>query len=112
MELLREAGMFGTASVLLFIVGCAVIVKRRAAAPLSSATPFVLALLACGAVGHGVGQRIVRDALDNVHGDVHTKLTLLNAGTGEAAANLVIGGSCALVLLALAGALSLARRDA
>ena len=61
MDLLREAGMFGTASVLLFIVGCAVVVKRRAAA-LSSATPFVLALLACAAIGHGVGQRIVRDA--------------------------------------------------
>lgn len=109
MELLREAGIFGPAAVLLFIVGLGATLTRGRArgATLATAAPFILGILALGQLGQGIGQRLVRDATDQVP-DLVQKVSFLNIGTGEAAANLVVSGAAALLLAAIAGVVSLA----
>jgi hypothetical protein len=111
MELLREAGIFGPLSVLLFVGGLVVTVTRGRAshATMATAAPFILAILALGQVGQGLGQRLVRDAVEKVP-DLAQKVSFINIGTGEAAANLVVSGACALLLCAIAGVVSLADR--
>jgi hypothetical protein len=104
MQLLHEAGVFGYATVALFTVACVVVVRTKI-----SSTPFALALLALGQLGQGAGQRVVRDACETVV-DVQAKLSFLNIGSGEAAANLVISGMTAIVLVALAAILRTQRR--
>jgi hypothetical protein len=102
MELIREAGIFGAAAVVVFVVGLVATlgVGRARGAALTTATPFVLAVLALGQIGQGEGQRHVRAALASVP-DLANRLTLLNEGTGEAAANLVVSGTAALTLAIL-----------
>ena len=106
MDLVYEAGAVGLLTLALFAVGVvrAARAKARAEPPLAAALPFVIAVLASGELGQGLGQRNVRAALDRVP-DLVSKVELLNVGTGEAAACLLLSGAAALLLSAVAGAL-------
>jgi hypothetical protein len=84
---------------------------RARGAPVATAVPFVLGTLALGQLGQGLGQRNVRAVLDHIP-DLADRVTVLNEGTGEAAANLVLAGEAAAVLLLVAAALALADRRA
>jgi hypothetical protein len=109
MDLLREAGIFGPLSVLLFLSGLTVTLTlgRARGAVVATATPFILAILAAGQLGHGLGQRLVRDAIEKVP-ELAQKVSFLNIGTGEAAANLVVSGAAAFLLCVVAGLVGLA----
>lgn len=107
MELLQEAGPFGPLAVLMFIVGLGAAIKTRSA---SSTAPFILAVLGLGQLGQGLGQHAVRDAVEQVP-DLVQKVQFINVGTGEASSCLIISGACAVLLCAVAGALSLSKRE-
>jgi hypothetical protein len=113
MELVVEAGATGLAILLVFVggLGAILVASRARQAPWATTAPFVLAVLSLGQLGQGLGQRHVRAALDGVPELAH-KVALLNVGTGEAAANLVLSGGAALALVAVAAALALADRRA
>ena len=109
--MVTEAGVFGLVSVGLFIGGVlfTVTVGRARGNPFAVALPVGFFILAAGQLGQGLGQRLVRDAVERV-APLADKVALLNLGAGEAAANLVLSGACALLLGLVAGAVALASR--
>jgi len=93
MEPVLEAGATGLGAVLVFTggLGALLVVGGAQREPWATTTPFVLAVLSLGKVGQGLGQRQVRADLDGVP-DLADKVAVVNMGTGEAAANLVLSG--------------------
>lgn len=104
MSLIIEAGIFGPAILLAFVAGlvASLGVGRARGSTMATATPFILGLLSLGQLGQGLGQRLVRDALERVP-ELVNKVAILNEGTGEAAACHVLSGTAALLLCAIAG---------
>ena len=95
MQLVLEAGAVGIVIVVVFVAALAARVTGRA----SSSMPWVLGLLSLGAVGQGLAQRAVRDAvlgLESIDVDV---ARIVAVGSAEASANLLLAGSAALVVL-------------
>jgi hypothetical protein len=110
-----------------FIAGVAAVttVGRRSGRPGSTAAAWAVVILAAGALGYGTGQRKV-SAWVNQQSHHHAqgaapsgeqpppsdqRLAILSEGTGEAAANYVLAGVCALLVSALGGVLVFFRRD-
>ena len=62
------------------------------------ATPFAVAVLAAGFLGHGMGVRLVSRAAEGAP-SLPEKVMFLSLGSSEAAANGVIAGGLALILL-------------
>jgi hypothetical protein len=98
MQLVLEAGVVGAVIVVVFVVALA----ARATGRASSSTSWVLAMLSLGAVGQGLAQRAVRDAVLDIatrpH-DVDDLVSIVAVGSAEASANLLLAGSAALVVL-------------
>lgn len=99
MQLVFEAGVFGTVIVVVFVAALAARVTGRA----TSSTPWVLALLSLGAVGQGHAQREVRDAILRVGADID-EVALIAVGTAEASANLLLAGAAGLLVLLVGAA--------
>jgi hypothetical protein len=99
MHLVLEAGAVGIVIVVVFVAALAARVTGRNGSPTSSMSSmsWVLALLSLGAVGQGLAQRAVRDAVLSVGPDVDARLVAV--GSAEASANLLLAGSAALVVL-------------
>jgi len=95
--------------VVVFVAGLFFTLTRRQDGAIRTATPFILGTLALGQLGQGLGQRLVRDAIDKVPA-LDKKVDFLNLGTGEAAACLVVSGGAALALCIVALGVSLADR--
>jgi hypothetical protein len=103
MQLVLEAGVAGVVVVVLFVAGVVVAGRsaQRGRDPFRAASPLLFGILAAGQLGQGWGQRLVRGALEQLpDAAVADRLLLLNEGAGEAAANLVLSGSAALLLVA------------
>jgi hypothetical protein len=102
MQLVLEAGVAGVVVVVLFVAGVVVAGRsaQRGRDPFRAVSPVVVAVLAVGQLGQGWGQRLVRSAVQQApDAPVGHRLLWLNEGAGEAAANLVLSGSAALLLV-------------
>jgi hypothetical protein len=102
-ELWREAGFAAWLCLIFFGAGIAVLVTKR-----GSVSPWAIAVVAAGALGDGLGMRLVSKAAEGAP-SLPEKVTYLSIGSKEAAANLIIAGIFALVLL-LVGAIATAVR--
>lgn len=107
MQLFQEAGAFAYVALAAFCAGLYLVVVQRS----RQAPAFAAAILALGALGGGLGQRMVDRYLEGVP-DLPTKIAVLSAGTREATANLVLSGLLALLLLGVATAAARLRGDA
>jgi hypothetical protein len=108
MSLLTEAGIFGYLAVITF--AAAVFSLIRSKDPLRVAPSWAAGVAGLGMIGVGLGQRLVDAYLDRVP-DLAEKVVVLSAGTREASANLLLGGICAVGLLAFGAVLSASRRE-
>lgn len=108
MDLFTEAGAFAWISLALFSAGLFVVVRGRVPAP-AAATALAVAIVACGLVGDGLGQRLVDRAAREAP-ELETRVAILSAGTRETSSNLVVSGLLALALLGTGAAVGLARR--
>jgi Mn2+/Fe2+ NRAMP family transporter len=93
MDMFTEAGIGAYVSLTLFIV--ALVRSAKSGARLE---PWATAIVATGALGAGLGQRLVARAAE-LAPTLPEKVTILSIGTREATANLVVAAMFALVLL-------------
>lgn len=91
MQIFVEAGAVAFVALALFVMGLMARVRGQ------SVDAWVMGILAAGAVGVGLGQRLVAAAVDAVT-DLGAKVDILSVGTREASANLLIAGVFAGVL--------------
>ncbi len=116
-DLMHESGYGAWLSLVLALAGLAATftVGRRSGRAGSIAAAFAAAVLASGQLGVGSGQRKVDRAVQGLpESDLATRVAILSVGTREASANLLFSGACAMVVLAVGGALALGqarRRD-
>lgn len=111
-QLMHESGYGAWLSLILALAGLAATftLGRRTGRPGSVAAAFAAAVLASGQMGVGGGQRKVDRAVQGLpESDLATRVLLLSVGTREASANLLFSGTCAMVVLAVGGALALGR---
>jgi len=106
LELFQEAGFAAWLCTGLFIAGVAMLAIKRA-----NVTPYAVAIVAAGVMGQGLGMRLVSKAAEGAP-SLAEKVTYLSLGSKEAAANLIIGGVLALILLAVAGVAAKVRGSA
>ena len=112
-QLMHESGYGAWLSLILALAGLAATftVGRRSGRPGSVAAAFAAAVLASGQLGVGGGQRKVDAAVQSIPAaDLATRVEILSVGTREASANLLFSGACAMLVLAVGGALGQARR--
>ncbi|MCC7072266.1 MAG: hypothetical protein IT383_13140 [Deltaproteobacteria bacterium] len=93
MQLFMEAGFASWLSALLFLAGIGLVSFKRL-----PATPWAVAILASGVLGYGLGVRLVSRAAEGAP-SLPEKVMFLSLGSSEAAANGVISGGLALILL-------------
>lgn len=93
MQLFMEAGFASWLSALLFLAGVGLVAFKKL-----PATPWAIAILASGVLGHGMGARLVSRAAEGAP-SLPEKVMFLSLGGSEAAANHVISGALALILL-------------
>ncbi len=93
MQLFMEAGFASWLSAAVFLAGIGLVAFKRL-----PATPFAVAVVASGVLGHGLGMRLVSRAAEGAP-SLPEKVMLLSLGASEAAANGVISGGLALILL-------------
>lgn len=93
MQLMMEAGFASWLSAALFLAGIAMVAFKKA-----PVTPWAIAVLASGFLGYGMGARLVSRAAEGAP-SLPEKVMLLSLGSSEAAANGVIAGGLALILL-------------
>lgn len=93
MQLFMEAGFASWLSGALFLVGIGLVAFKKL-----PATPWAIAILASGVLGHGMGMRLVSRAAEGAP-SLPEKVMFLSLGSSEAAANGVISGGLALILL-------------
>jgi len=96
MDMFTEAGIGAVISLALFVVGL-VTAARGGGRPDALAG----AIVAVGAIGTGLGQRLVARAAEAAP-TLGDKVEILAVGTREATANLVVAGTLALVLIVVA----------
>ncbi len=109
-QLMHESGYGAWLSLILALAGLAATftVGRRSGRAGSVAAAFAAAVLAAGQLGVGSGQRKVDQAVQSTpESDLATRVLLVSVGTREASANLLFSGACAMVVLAVGGALAL-----
>ena len=92
MQIFVEAGAFSLVALALFATG--LVARARGGA----VEPWALAVLAAGAVGTGLGQRLVARAAEQAP-SLADKVAILGAGSSEAAANALIAGVLAGLLI-------------
>ena len=95
MQLFIEAGFASWLSAVLFLAGVGLVAFKRL-----PATPWAIAVLASGVLGHGMGMRLVSRAAEGAP-SLPEKVMFLSIGSSEAAANHLIAGALALILLAV-----------
>ncbi|HEY1098354.1 MAG TPA: hypothetical protein VGF99_05485 [Myxococcota bacterium] len=100
MQLVLDAGFTGFAIVALFVVALA----ARATGRSSSSTSWALGLLSLGAVGQGLAQRAVRDAVLALHAAGEDVAAIVAQGSAEASANLLLAGAAALIVVVVGAA--------
>ena len=116
-QLMHESGYGAWLSLVLCLAGLAATftVGRRSGRAGSVAAAFAAAVLASGQLGVGTGQRKVDRAVQSTSAaDLATRVEILSVGTREASANLLFSGACAMLVLAVGGAVALGqarRRD-
>lgn len=98
MQLFIEAGFASWLSALLFLAGVGLVAFKKV-----PATPWAIAILASGVLGHGMGARLVSRAAEGAP-SLPEKVMFLSLGGSEAAANHVIAGALALILLVVGAA--------
>ena len=98
MQLMMEAGFASWLSAALFLAGVGMVAIKKA-----PAAPFAVAILASGLLGYGMGARLVSRAAEGAP-SLPEKVMLLSLGSSEAAANGVIAGGLALILLIVGAA--------
>jgi len=91
MQIFLEAGVFSLVALAFFVAGLVARARGR------SVDGWALGILVAGAVGVGLGQRLVASAVDAAT-DLALKVELLSVGTREVSANLLIAGVFAGVL--------------
>ena len=109
-QIMHESGYGAFMSLILALAGLAatLTVGRRIGRAGSVAAAFAAAVLASGQLGVGTGQRKVDQAVQATPAsDLATRVQFLSVGTREASANLLFSGACAMVVLAVGGALAL-----
>ncbi len=109
MNLFLEAGLFAWGAFAVFLIGLVVLVRSKKNAVLN-AVVLAVSILALGEVGAGVGQRLVATAVQNI-ASLDEKVLVLSMGTKEAAANHLVAGTLAFVLVAIAVAVVGSRRS-
>jgi hypothetical protein len=109
LETIHEAGWVAWIIVTIALVSAAVVVarRRRGESLAGAAATLTLALSLANA---SVGQAKV-DAAVTAEPDPALQLIVLSHGTREASRNLMVGGTCATLLLALGGAVSALTRS-
>lgn len=107
MTLFVEAGLFAWISAALFVAGLVLSVRTKLGG-FPTVLAIAVAIAAMGQVGAGLGQRLVSRAVQNI-ASLDERVMVLNLGTQEAAANQLVCGVMALLLLAIAAGLHLAR---
>lgn len=95
MQIFAEAGVFAFVALALFLGGVVAAARDKAV------EPWALSILAAGAVGVGLGQRLVASAVDATDA-LEDKVAILSVGTREVSANLLIAGTFAGLLLGVA----------
>ena len=96
MQLIVEAGALGVVVVVVFVAA----LFARASGRSTSTAPWALALLALGQIGQALGQRAVAGAFETIDGTVR----MLAIGSAEASANLLLAGTCALIVVVVGAA--------
>lgn len=112
-ELVTDCGVFGMVAIVTTAAGAVATLRigRRVGRPGSVAAGFAAAVLSLGAIGYGLGVFAVERAVNKVAElDAAQRVVLLNMGNREAAGNLIVAGTGALLLLALGGALALTHK--
>jgi len=112
-EFFSHCGFVGYLALALILAGLAVTatVGRKIKRPGSVAAAFAVAVLACGALGFGLGQHRVDSVVSTIERkDVEKRVMLLSIGTREASGHLILGGVGALVVSVVGGGLALAVR--
>jgi hypothetical protein len=94
MQIFIEAGAFSLVALGLFVAG--LVARARGQAT----EAWAVAILAAGAVGVALGQRLVARAVEGAD-DVADKVAIVAAGSAEASANLLIAGVCAGLLIVI-----------
>lgn len=94
MQIFVEAGALAFVALGLFVLGLLARARGR------SVDGWVMGILAAGAVGVGLGQRLVAQAVDATS-DLAVKVELLSVGTREVSANSLIAGVFAGVLVVI-----------
>jgi len=107
MELFAEAGIFAYVAAIIFIVTLVLSVRRPARA-LQRASLGAVLVMTIGLIGSSLGQRLVARAVSQ-ETVLENKVMMLNIGTRETSANLMLAGLFSLALLGVAGGLSAAR---
>jgi hypothetical protein len=104
MQLIIEAGPAAVVVIAVFVVALLAVCKTqdsaRASGRSTPTAPWALSILALGQIGQSFGQRTVADAMEKIDGTVQ----MLAVGSAEASANLLIAGSCALILVVIGAA--------
>lgn len=109
MGLFVEAGVFAWVSATFFIGGL-VLCLRHKGDTLRPALAVAVAIAALGQIGAGLGQRLVSEAVKNI-ASLDERVMVLNLGTQEAAANQLVCGAMALLLVAIGFGTSVAREQ-
>lgn len=123
-NLIHEAGFAGWFVILFTIAGLAATttVGRRWGRPGSIAAVWAVVVVAMGIAGFGAGQRMTNSAFRRMNEaaasagktitaeDASRRVTLLSRGTAEAAANVILAGHGALLILLVGGVLVLFRK--
>lgn len=111
MEILQDAGVFGFVVLALFVAGLGLTSTwaRQHNRVSSVAATFSVAILAVANLGAHLAQRVVEQHVAQMPADdvakLAQKIEVLNIGTREASSNLLIGGACAVLLIAIGAAI-------
>ena len=110
MELFQEAGIFAYGGFAAFIAGL-ILIARRPRGALSTGVAAAAMVVGLSMVGQGLGQRLVDRAVE-AEPDPALKVATLSMGTREAAANQLLGGLMAVVLVGVGAGVGASRRSA
>ncbi len=92
MTLFSEAGVGAIISLGLFFVALVALARQ------GRVEPWATAILATGAIGAGLGQRLVAAAAEQAE-TLPEKIAIVAVGTREATANLIVAGTLAMMLV-------------
>lgn len=110
-RLIVESGFAAWVTLFLTVAGAAAVVTvgRKRGRPGGVAAAWAVAVLASGAMGFAIGQRMVDRGVQGIPPESGARVAMLSRGTREASANMLLSGVAALGLCAVGGMLSLVR---